>query len=386
MKNLNFFKVVLTVMALALVSVNANAQFGGLGKKLKEKAKAAVENKVNNTVNNAVDNATNKVEQTAKKTINNAVEYKTQLNAPQVDENTDIDEKYEALEYWTNLQEMANNKKDIEWLCSEKGEQMSKVYNLILNDNSKDVARFHSLKPAQDRFTAVAKATNAIIYDGYPKSADTGEGTPYLVAALKWYINKAKKGKTNAKNYYVVNGAAVRYLAFCTDRYTDDPAIEKQTVELRKLYDQIDADYKAKYPNANPYATFDEIQAEMKAEKEAAAKRKAEKEAKRKADIEASKQTLKPGALDKSLNAKVLSAAKAKIPGTIRVVVQNDSWTIDRKGGTIARRRVLAWVVTKDEEGNLVAHDYGFAQEYMGGGKYDALRYYSVGLRTVYVK
>lgn len=384
MKNIE--KRIMAVIAIAAVSVSASAQFGNLGKRIKQNVKSAVHNKIERTVDNAVYNAINNAEKEAKKQLNMAVEYKTQLNAPNPEAANDIDELYDAFEYWATLQEMANKKKDVEWLCSEKGEKMTDIYNMIANDNSKEVANWHSWSTAQERCSEVGKATRAILYDGYPDSKVTGEGNPYLAAALKWYVDKAKKGKTNAKNYYTSNGSATRYLAFCTDRYTDDEAIEKQTKELRKLYDKMDEGYKAKYPNANPYKTYDEVKKEVAESRARVAKEKAEKEAKRKAEIEASKKTLKPGALNKSMNAKVLSVAKAKFPGVIKVVVENDTWTVKREGGTIARRTLLAWVVTKDSDGNLVAHDYGFAQDYMGGGKYGSLHHYSVGVRTVYVK
>lgn len=383
----NIIKVSLAAVAVAAFGLSANAQFGNLGNRIKQNAKNAVQNKIERTVDNAVDKAINTAEKEAKKQLNMAVEYKTQLNAPNPEACKDIDELYDAFEYWANLQEMANKKKDAEWLCSEKGEKMGQIFNMIANDNSKEVARWHSWSTAQERCSEVGKATRALLYDGYPKSEDfSGNNNAYLAAALKWYVEKAKKGKNNAKNYYTSNGSATRYLAFCTDRYTDDEAIEKQTKELRKLYDKMDEGYKAKYPNANPYLTFDQVKKEMAEAKERAAKEKAEKEAKRKAEIEASKQTLKPGALNKSMNAQVLKVAKAKFPGVIKVVVENDSWSVKREGGTIARRTLLAWVVTKDKDGNLVAHDYGFAQDYMGGGKYGSLHHYSVGLRTVYVK
>ncbi len=382
MKKFNVTKAAMVAIAIAAGTLCASAQFGNLGNKIKNKAKQAVENKVEQTVDNAVKT----VEKEATKQVNLAVEYKTQLNAPNIEGCNDVNKLYEAFEYWASLQEMANKKKDVEWLCSDKGEQMGKVFNLIANDNAKE-STSHSWSNTQQRMNEVSKATREILYAGYPKAEDfNGNNNAFLAAALKWYVEKAKKGKKNAKQYYTSNGAATRYLAFCTDRYTDDEAIEKQTKELRKLYDQMDDAYKAKYPNANPYLTYDQVKVEMKEAEARAAKAKAEKEAKRKAEIEASKQTLKPGALNKSMNAQVLKVAKAKFPGVIKVVVENDSWTVKREGGVIARRTLLAWVVTKDEEGNLVAHDYGFAQEYLGGGKYDSLRHYSVGLRTVYVK
>lgn len=387
MKLNNIIKVSLVAVAVIACSLSASAQFKNLGNRIKQNAKNAVQNKVERTVDNAVDNAINTVEKEAKKQLDMAVEYKTQLNAPNLDECNDIDKMYDAFEYWANLQEMANKKKDVEWLCSDKGEQMGAIFNKIANDNSKEVARWHSWSTAQERCSEVGKATRALLYDGYPKAEDySGNNNAFLAAALKWYVEKAKKGKKNAKQYYTSNGAATRYLAFCTDRYTDDEAIEKQTKELRKLYDKMDESYKAKYPNANPYLTCEQVKKEEAEAKARAAKEKAEREAKRKAEIEASKQTLKPGALNKSMNAQVLKVAKAKFPGVIKVVVENDSWTVKREGGAIARRTLLAWVVTKDAEGNLVAHDYGFAQDYMGGGKYGSLHHYSVGLRQVYVK
>ncbi len=148
----------------------------------------------------------------------------------------------------------------------------------------------------------------------------------------------------------------------------------------------MDEDYKAKYPNANPYLTYDGIKEKQAAERKAAEERKAAAAAKKAAEIEASKQTLKAGALNKSLNAQVLKLAKQRVPKCTKVVVINDSWNVQREYGTPVRRTVLAWVVYKDDDGNLVANDYGFAQEYMGGGKYGTLKNYSVGVRKVYVK
>ncbi len=385
MKLNNIIKVLLATAVLAAFNLNANAQFNNLGQRIKQKAQNKVRQTVENAADNAVNSAVNRVEREAKKQINMTVEYKTQLSAPQINAGSSINELYEAFDYWATLTEMANKKKDLEWLCSEKGEKMTEILNIIQNRDDKNSSS-HSLTTTQSRHAEIAKGSQSIIFPGYPKSEDFSDNNQFLASALKWYVTKANKGKKNAKSYYTINGAATRYLAFCTDRYTDTPEIQKITADLCKLYEQVPESYKAKYPNANPYKSYDAIKAEYAAEQKAAAERRAAAEAKRKADIEASKQTLKPGALNKSLNSQVYKVAKEKFPDCIKVVIENDSWTVKREGGAIARRTLLAWVVTKDKEGNLVAHDYGFAQEYMGGGKYGNLRHYSVGLRTVYVK
>ena len=394
MKKNNVMKAIMAALAIAVAGLNANAQFGNLGNRIKQKAKQAVENKVESTVNNAVNSAVNgavnKVEQTAqnavsnaKQTINVAAEYKTMANRPTVDKSSSISDKYAALDYWMNLQEYANKKKDVEWLTSDNGEESTKVINLILNDSNKENSSY-SYEAEYNRYKTIASATHDILYDGEPTE---GEGSELLAAKLKWYVNKAKKGKENAKAYYTINGAAIRYLGFDSGKYSDTEEIQKQTKELVKLYENnVSDEYKAKYPNCNPTWSYDDIQTKKAEAQKAEEERKAAAAAKKKAQIEASKQTLKAGSLDKSLNAKVLKLAKQRVPGCIKVVVESSSWNVVRENGAIVRRTVLAWVVTKDDSGNLVANDYGFAQEYLGGGKYDALRNYSIGVRKVYVK
>jgi hypothetical protein len=92
--------------------------------------------------------------------------------------------------------------------------------------------------------------------------------------------------------------------------------------------------------------------------------------------------TLKPGAMNKQLNAQILRIIREKEPDIIRVVVINDSWMVH----TLKDRSVMAWAVYKNKKGKLEAHDYSFCQDYMGGGKYGSLRYKGIGMRTVYVK
>ncbi len=92
--------------------------------------------------------------------------------------------------------------------------------------------------------------------------------------------------------------------------------------------------------------------------------------------------TLKPGAMNKQLNAQILRIIRQKEPDIIRVVVINDSWMVH----ALKDRSVMAWAVYKNKKGKLEAHDYSFCQDYMSGGKYGSLRYKGIGMRTVYVK
>lgn len=95
---------------------------------------------------------------------------------------------------------------------------------------------------------------------------------------------------------------------------------------------------------------------------------------------------LKPGALDKQLNAQVLRIIRQQYPDIIRVVVINDAWKIHTNGIVPTDRAVMAWAVYRNKKGKLEAHDYSFCQDYQGGGRYGALRYKGVGTTTVYVK
>ena len=92
--------------------------------------------------------------------------------------------------------------------------------------------------------------------------------------------------------------------------------------------------------------------------------------------------TLKPGAMNKQLNAQILKIMKQKDPDVIRVVVISDSWTVH----SLKDRSVMAWAVYRNKKGKLEAHDYSFCQDYMGAGKYGSLRYKGIGTQTVYVK
>src|SRR5574344_2433996 len=85
---------------------------------------------------------------------------------------------------------------------------------------------------------------------------------------------------------------------------------------------------------------------------------------------------------DAALMAACVKAARAMYPKEDATAVSIiEGWMIDRDAfGNILRRRLSAWVNIKDPEtGKRVARNYGFAQQYEGGGKYGSTIFYGVG-------
>lgn len=350
--------------------------------RLAGKAKEAVKNEVKKTAQKTTDKAEEKAVSGVEQKTGSEPEHTTVSNEPQVNEESYIDEKYKALDYWLNLQETAINKKDIEWLTSDKNTKVSDCFNLILNDELKEVASKHKFGTVETRFRDLAGRANALLYEGQPKY----NGVESLPGILQWALDKAKAGEANTRAFYTVNGAAMRQLCYSSGRYAESAAAEKIIKEYIPLWDSLDEAYKAKYPNCDPRLTYADIQAKEAAVKKEREEREAKAEAERKARIEAAKQTLTPGALNASLNAAVLKLAKQREPKCERVVVISNNWKIHHRGANISHRTITAWVVYRNKDGNLVASDYSFAQDYQGGGKYGALRNHGVGLSTVYVK
>lgn len=403
-------KKIMLLVAFAIgFGATADAQIGkairkGVGKaveKATNKAAEKVTGKVNSTTTQAVEEATERAgisrksssdddleallgeaDATSGTSMTNkqlATELKKGKNEPHIDANSSGAEISRALGYWLDLTEYAVQQKDEEWLCSEKADN---TYDLIMMlrqrkaDGKTDGYFYDKDKPRYDEVTA---KVSKLLLAGAPEKDKPLSGNDYLVASIKWYIDKADKGGANAKRYMIVKAADMRRRAFESGRYNDTPEVKQVTEELKTRWAKFDESYKTKNAIDDPNLTYDQIVA---AKKQKDAQEKAERQAK----INAAKQTLKAGGLNASLNAQILKVARQRMPETIKVVVENDAWSYKKNGIVIEYRFVSAWVVSKDKDGNLIAHDYTFAQDYKGGGKYGAMRYNGIGLRTVYVK
>ncbi len=89
----------------------------------------------------------------------------------------------------------------------------------------------------------------------------------------------------------------------------------------------------------------------------------------------------KAGKMNASLKAKALAIAKADDPSVIDVVITSNSWEVK----PLTRRIVYGYVIKKGELGKQ-AVSRSWCQDYAGGGKYGALRHFGVGLESFYVK
>ena len=89
----------------------------------------------------------------------------------------------------------------------------------------------------------------------------------------------------------------------------------------------------------------------------------------------------KAGKLNASLKAKALAEAKRDDPSVIDVVITSNNWNVK----PLERRTVSGYVIKKDENGRR-AFGRTWTQDYMGGGKYGSLRNYGVGLDSFYLK
>lgn len=373
------FRILIFVLLSMMFAENANAQFGGLGKSLKNAAKNKVESAVKSNTESAKNNAESAVKETAgnaqadtQNKVTSAAEYKTLKNAPQVGPNSSARELYTAAIYWSDVQEAAAQAKDVEWLTSSNGEKLKELTEMIRKkDNGGSL--YNGAKSMLDKTMEV---TTAALLDGQPKDDGTNES---LVARMKWFVEKIKNGSENEKRFYTVKAGAERYLAFTSKKYKDTPEMQQATNELKKYWDSVDEENKTKYPQYNPNLTYEKVM-------EYGAKEEAETAAAKQKGLEASKVQMKPGALDKTMNAQVLKVAKQDDSDIFKVVVTSDSWSVKRDNfGNITRRVVYAWVVWKDADGNLKGKENAFAEEYLGGGKYDSLRLFGTGF-IKYVK
>lgn len=298
---------------------------------------------------------------------------------PEINASSSGAEISRALNYWLDQTEQAVAKKDEEWLCSDKAE---KAYDLIqmlrqrMADGKPDAYFYDKDKP---RYSEVTSKVSALLLSGAPELGKPLSGNEYLVASIKWYISKAENGGPNAKKYMIMKAADMRRRAFESGRYSDTPEVQKVTEQLKAKWATFDEGFKAKHAIDDPSLSYAQIVA-------AKAQKDQQEQADRQAKIEGAKKSLTPGGLDASLNAQILKVARQRMPETIKVVVENDAWSYKKNGIVIEYRFVSAWVISKDKDGNLVAHDYTFAQDYAGNGKYGAMRYNGIGLRTVYVK
>ena len=372
MKLNSILKVMLVAAVAACFSLNADAQFGGLLNKAKNKAKEVVKD--------AGKDAKNTAKETAKEKVNEAVGGK-KTEKPYITENSSVPQLIEAYYYWADLDEKAINKKDLEWLCGDNGKQTTNMVVAMSNHSNASVYK-DEIAAVKKHFNDLWEAHKKVKYEGKPTSkiADNNIHAEHLA----WYVDKAKKSGPTARAYYTVEACLMRFLNITKDGFSDDSPVAEQLAEMKKLWNDLDEGLKAKNSDVNPYNTRDDIIALKEQGKKEMEREAAERKAKRQAEIDANTKTAKEltGSMNAQWNAKVFKLAKERVPDCTKVIVYSNAWDVKRQGSTILRRCIYAWVVKPDG----TATDYGFCEDYQGGGKYGSLRNYSIGMRHVFVK
>lgn len=427
-------KTVLMLLALCFSVGISNAQFGGLGKKLKEKAKSAVTEKVNE----AKKGTQQKVEQKVVEEANNLEEYETIYRNYGYYDDKSIGFKGENLGIyanarktdWDDLQAKVNdpatyseynqyvecnglyylyrwNKaiddKDMKQIAGDFYTRTMWCANIIFKRQAENgssvlyrIGNFNMYSADYER--AIEKFQN-IVYEGAPevgmsyKDVKTEDDKILYVkknlARWNWAVDKAEEAK-NTDNLslsqfylnYIVN---LRQLMLSLQYLKgDEPGFAEFDDRLMKALQETPADFQTE----NKVLTPAECLAVQKANEEKIAKQKAEREAALLAEIEKNTEDW-PKSNMPELDAEALAIMKAKFPHLkiTRVSIPNDHWQVMYKGVNIERREVQVWVEFLDEEtGKYKAVERYMAQYYSGGGKYGKSQYSGHGERYFWVR
>ena len=408
---------VVALMA-GLGTMTANAQLGGLGNALKNKvkneaaktkaaapetAKGAVETQVQNVQDGIrpdeekfwnsdmgdcvriVGQEGTLYEGNAKSSWKQLQEWKTDLQTMTMNSKTVI---ANALYYLYRMEEAAEEQNfdnpELEYF-TRSGEMYNFIENMVReSEGIKDQFRYNEYK---DHYNTAYGKIWGKLWAGLPKKAATAKEDRAKFAdgtynQIEFEIEKSNEYSGKMKEWYL-DWAYAAYNLNASFGYLleSDPRYDQVLADLKSAIAQTSEEFQAR----NPVKTAAQLRDEYKAEKEQLAKEEAERKAAREAEIAASMQPWPATKMGDAafLNA-CLAAARAQFPeeDAKRVTILNSTWQIDRDGfGNIVRRRVSAWVDIK-KDGKRYATNYGFAQDYMGGGKYGKTYFFGVGTRS----
>ena len=410
------------MMVVALLAghgaMTANAQLGNLGNALHNKVTNAVsktknvasetaKEKADAPVQNAQDGVRSDEEKfwssdmgdcvrivgqegtlyegNAKSSWKQLQEWKTDLQAMTMNSKTVI---ANALYYLHRMEEAADEQnfdnQELEYF-TRSGEMYNFIENMVREaEGVKDQFRYNEYK---DHYNAAYGKIWAKLWAGLPKKAATAKEDRAKFAEgtynqIEFEIGKSNEYSGKMKEWYL-DWAYSAYNLNASFGYLleNDPQYNQVLADLKSAISQTSEEFQAR----NPVKTAAQLRDEYKAEKEQLAKEEAERKAAREAEIAASMQPWPATKMGDAafLNA-CLAAARAQFPeeDAKRVTILNSTWQIDRDGfGNIVRRRVSAWVDIK-KDGKRYATNYGFAQDYMGGGKYGKTYFFGVGTRS----
>ena len=418
MTNLSFKAITLVALMAGLGTMTANAQLGGLGNALKNKvkneaakakanapetAKVTAEAKVQNLQDGIrsdeekfwnsdmgdcvriVGQEGTLYEGNAKSSWEQLQEWKTDLPTMTMNSKTVI---ANALYYLYRMEEAADEQnfdnQELEYF-TRSGEMYNFIENMVREaEGVKEQFRYNEYK---EHYNAAYGKIWAKLWAGLPKKAATAKEDRAKFAEgtynqIEFEIGKSNEYSGKMKEWYL-DWAYSAYNLNASFGYLleSDPQYNQVLADLKSAIAQTSEEFQAR----NPVKPAAQLRDEYKAEKEQLAKEEAERKAAREAEIAASMQPWPATKMGDAafLNA-CLAAARAQFPeeDAKRVTILNSTWQIDRDGfGNIVRRRVSAWVDIK-KDGRRYATNYGFAQDYMGGGKYGKTYFFGVGTRS----
>lgn len=418
MTNLSLKAITVVAMMAGLGTMTANAQLGGLGNALKNKVKnevsktktaasEAAKEKATETVQNIQDGMRPDEEKfwnsdmgdcvrikgqqgtlyegNAKSSWDQLQEWKNDLHLMTMNSKTVI---ANALYYLYRMEEAADEQnfdnQELEYF-TRSGEMYNFIENIAReSEGIKDEFRYNEYK---DHYNAAYGKIWAKLWAGLPKKEATAKEDRAKFAdgtynQIEFEIGKSNEYSGKMKEWYL-DWAYAAYNLNASFGYLleSDSRYEQVVADLKSAIAQTSEEFQAR----NPVKTAAQLRDEYKAEKEQLAKEEAERKAAREAEIAASMQPWPATKMGDAafLNA-CLAAARAQFPeeDAKRVTILNSTWQIDRDGfGNIVRRRVSAWVDIK-KDGRRYATNYGFAQDYMGGGKYGKTYFFGVGTRS----
>ena len=418
MTNLSLKAITVIALMAGLGTMTANAQLGGLGNALKNKVKNEVsktktvasetaKEKADTPVQNAQDGVRSDEEKfwssdmgdcvrivgqegtlyegNAKSSWEQLQEWKTDLQTMTMNSKTVI---ANALYYLYRMEEAADEQnfdnQELEYF-TRSGEMYNFIENMAREtEGVKEQFKYNEYK---EHYNAAYGKIWAKLWTGLPKKAATAKEDRAKFAEgtynqIEFEIGKSNEYSGKMKEWYL-DWAYSAYNLNASFGYLleSDPQYNQVLADLKSAISQTSEEFQAR----NPVKPAAQLRDEYKAEKEQLAKEEAERKAAREAEIAASMQPWPATKMGDAafLNA-CLAAARAQFPeeDAKRVTILNSTWQIDRDGfGNIVRRRVSAWVDIK-KDGKRYATNYGFAQDYMGGGKYGKTYFFGVGTRS----
>ena len=418
-------KTILTLLVLCCTAGIVNAQFGGLGKKLKEKAKTAVTQKKNEVQAEAKQEVKQKANQVAsnlepyeqkmddgsiafkgddlgmykeaRKTDWEDLQSRCAYNPKIWNPNTELVERNTL--YYLYKWKKACEKGDTEKMVDEGFNRLNWCITQVKNINQDNNYKIKVLdfKQFAADYDKSLDTFYKVMWDGSPKveksykqlktQADFDTYTKENLARWNWVLDKVDEAKSANKpqtmqfylNYMVSQREVMlswKYLKGNENGFAEfDERLKKLLAETPKSFQEN-----------NKVLTVEECLAKQKAQEEKWAKEKAEREAERQAAIAANTKPW-PKSNMPELQEECLRIFKAKFPDqdVRRVSIENGNWHIQRKNGNIELRLVRVWVDKKDSEGKRIASDYSVCQYYQGGGKYGKTQYHGVGLSSFYI-